>query len=248
MLEAILDILPHAIETLRGEVQDERAARCDRPPRQGDRTCRLTAAIRGSPRSRRWCLSADEAVASAATSCRRRSRDVGSSSTRSRRCGRCSARARDRRRLRSAGAGRRGRVGSRRASRHRADGRNRHGASSARPRGARPRRRHARDRCRHGAGDRGGVLRESAARVVLATTGDGERTRRHPCAAIYTHSMQEVLGQAIRRERFSLLAAIDELDPAHVTQVACEARHLANVNERAARRVVRAHSSYAAMW
>jgi molybdenum cofactor guanylyltransferase len=69
------------------------------------------------------------------------------------------------------------------------------------------------------------------ARIVLATTGDGERTRRHPCAAIYTHSMQEVLGQAIRRERFSLLAAIDELDPAQVTQVACEARCLANINE-----------------
>lgn len=74
-------------------------------------------------------------------------------------------------------------------------------------------------------------LANPTARVVLATTGAVERTRRHPCAAIYAPSMQEVFEQAIRRERFSLLAAIDELDPAQVVHVAFESRCLENINE-----------------
>lgn len=76
-------------------------------------------------------------------------------------------------------------------------------------------------------------LANPSTRVVLATTGVGERSRRHPCVAIYACSMHEVLEQAIRRERFSLVAAIDGLDPAQVVQVACEPRRLANINERA---------------
>lgn len=69
------------------------------------------------------------------------------------------------------------------------------------------------------------------AHVVLAATGERERSRRHPCAAIYASPMLERLEHAIRRGRYSLLAAIDQLDPAQVVAVACEARCLENINE-----------------
>lgn len=76
-----------------------------------------------------------------------------------------------------------------------------------------------------------GFLSSPAACVAMATAGDSEAVQRHPCVAVYAPTMGEVLEQAIRRERFSLLAAIDALDPAQVVQVPCDERRLTNINE-----------------
>ena len=75
-------------------------------------------------------------------------------------------------------------------------------------------------------------LAHPSAHVVLAATGDCGQTRRHPCAAVYAPSAGAALADSIRRGQFSLLAAIDDLDPARVIPVTCESRCLANINER----------------
>ncbi|MEY3023611.1 MAG: hypothetical protein RJA16_437 [Planctomycetota bacterium] len=76
-------------------------------------------------------------------------------------------------------------------------------------------------------------LATSRTRVAIAVTGEGDLVRRHPCAAVYAPAALAMLEERIRRERYSLLAMIDSLEPDHVAAVPCDAARLANVNEPA---------------
>jgi molybdopterin-guanine dinucleotide biosynthesis protein A len=75
------------------------------------------------------------------------------------------------------------------------------------------------------------LLAAPGVRVAIAVTGEGDLVRRHPCAAVYAPSALATIEERIRRERFSLLAMIDSLEPGQVTTVPCDAARLANINE-----------------
>lgn len=76
-------------------------------------------------------------------------------------------------------------------------------------------------------------LASPRSRAAIAVTGERDLVRRHPCAAVYAPAVLATIEERIRRERHSLLALIDSLEPDLVTAVPCDAARLANINEPA---------------